>query len=246
MQIFVTGSAKHSIAPDQITASVNFNVHADSYDDALKNGVQTVKDYFKFIEDNTDFKVEEFKTLAYSIHERFHTNHLSADELKNLDLKDLDPKSIDKKLNQRVSDGFFFQQFAYIEFDFNRERLAKLLVLTSKKEDAPHFDISFGLKDPKAYQRGLIGDAYRDAQRKAETLAAAADKHLRDCVRVDIDHVDNGGNRYYEGAIRSKMSAGVEFDRGEVENEIQAIDDTFQPDPIEVSKSIDCVWETCD
>ncbi len=233
MQIFVNGEAKRAIEPDQITASVVFELHADSYDDALHNGVLAVRDYLQFIQDNTDFKVEDFKTHAYAIHERFHTNRI-------------DPKTmddLDKNLTKTVSDGFYFSQYAYVEFDFNRERLARLLALTSKQENAPRFHIDFGLKDPKAYQRGLIGEAYHDAQRKAETLAAAADKHLRDCVRVDIDQ----GEASYRGGREFAMAkCSAEYDMGRVEDEIKAIDETFQPDPINISKSISCVWETSD
>ena len=235
MQIFVTGDAKRGIEPDQITASVVFETHADTYDDALYNGVQNVRDYLHFIADNTDFEFEDFKTNSYSIRERFHTNRIDPKKIEDLD----------KNLTKTVSDGFFFSQYAYVEFDFNRERLARLLALTSQQENAPRFHIDFGLKDPKAYQRGLIGDAYHDAQRKAETLAAAADKHLRDCVRVDIDQSDSG-IRYGGREMAMKCSAAAEYDAGRVEDEIKAIDETFQPDPIFISKSISCVWETSD
>ena len=234
MQIFVTGDAKRGIEPDQITASVVFEAHADTYDDALHEGVQGVRDYLHFIEDNTDFKVEDFKTNSYSIHERFHTNRIDPKTMEDLD----------KNLTKTVSDGFFFSQYAYVEFGFNRERLARLLALTSKQENAPRFHIEFGLKDPKAYQRGLIGEAYHDAQRKAETLAAAADKHLRDCVRVDIDQ--NHEVRYGGGREFAMAKCSAEYDAGRVEEEIKAIDETFQPDPIYISKSIACVWETSD
>ena len=234
MQIFVTGDAKRGIEPDQITASVVFEAHADTYDDALHEGVQGVRDYLHFIEDNTDFRVEDFKTNSYSIHERFHTNRIDPKTMEDLD----------KNLTKTVSDGFFFSQYAYVEFDFNRERLARLLALTSKQENAPRFHIEFGLKDPKAYQRGLIGEAYHDAQRKAETLAAAADKHLRDCVRVDIDKVAAAPQYELEGNMRFAAKASYNAER--VEEEIKAIDETFQPDPIYISKSIGCVWETSD
>ena len=234
MQIFVTGEAKRGIEPDQITASVVFELHADTYDDALHNGVEAVRDYLHFIEDNTDFKVEDFKTHAYSIRERFHTNRIDPKTMEDLD----------KNLTKTVSDGFYFSQFAYVEFDFNRERLARLLALTSQQENAPRFHIEFGLKDPKAYQRGLIGEAYHDAQRKAETLAAAADKHLRDCVRVDIDKVATAPQYELEGSVRYAKASSYNAER--VEEEIKAIDETFQPDPIYISKNIACVWETSD
>ncbi|MBR0134046.1 SIMPL domain-containing protein [Candidatus Saccharibacteria bacterium] len=234
MQINVTGEAKRGIAPDQITASVVFHEHAETYDEALHNGVQTVKDYLQFIQDNTDFRIEDFRTRSYSIRELFHTNRIEAKTEEDLD----------KKLTKTISDGFDFTQYAYVEFDFNRERLARLLALTSKQENAPRFHIEFGLNDPKAYQRGLIGEAYHDAQRKAETLAAAADKHLRDCIHVDIDQINHYST--FEGETGGVRYSKVGFNAERVEQEIKAIDETFQPDPIYINKTISCVWETSD
>ncbi len=235
MQIYVKGEAHRMVAPDQVTASVTFHEHADSYDEALQKGVGLVKDYFQFIEENTDFNAGDFKTNAYSIHEEFTTNRLEAKNVEDLD----------KQLTKRVSNGFFFTQYASLQFDYNRERLSKLLVLTSKTEGAPRFHIDFGLKDPKSYQRGLIGDAYRDAQQKAETLAAAADKHLRDCIKVDIDNVSAHHDMDY-GGLRMEKAARFGAAGPSIEEQIQAIDETFHPDDIPISKSIEAVWETSD
>ena len=234
MQIYVKGEAKRDIAPDQITASVTFHEHADTYDKALEKGVALVKKYFDFIEENTDFKATDFKTHAYSIHEEFTTNHIDPTKFEDLD----------KQLTKRVSNGFYFTQYAYLEFDYNKERLSRLLVVTTKTEGAPRFQIDFGLKDPKAYQRGLIGEAFNDSRRKAETLAAAADKHLRDCIRVDIDAPNRGSDMGYDMAFRK--SARFEAAGPSIEEQMQTIDETFHPDDITVSKSIETVWETSD
>ena len=233
MQIFVKGQAEREFAPDQIIASVSFSTHADSYDEALKQGVQNVKDYLQFVVDNTDFQISDFKTASYNIREEFHTNRL-------------DPKTeadLEKNLTKRVSDGFFFSQDAAVEFDLNKERLAKLLVLTSKNPNAPRFHINFTLKDPKACERELLADAYNDAKIKAEALVAAAGKHLRDCVRVDIDMPPHH-EAVYEGAMMRKTAM-----RGSIndyDEEIRNIDETFQPDDIPISKTINCIWETSD
>ncbi len=232
MQILVKGEARHMVAPDQITASVTFHEHADSYDEALQKGVNLVKDYLSFIEENTDFSASDFKTSSYSIHEEFTTNHIDPKG----------PEDLGKKLTERVSDGFYFTQYAHLEFDYNRERLAKLLVLTSKTEGAPRFRISFGLKDPKSYQRGLIGDAYRDAQQKAETLAAAAGKHLRDCVNVDLDNI----GKSMDTDFRYEKAYALRSSDSDIQNQIQNIDESFHPDDIAVQKSINVVWETSD
>ena len=234
MQIFVQGYASRDVAPDQITASVTFSLKRDTYDQALAEGVQSVKDYLQFIEENTDFKASDFKTRAYVIRENFITNHLDAKSIEDLD----------KKLTKTISDGFTFSQYAFVEFDYDKSRLSQLLVLTSKKPDAPHFHIDFGLKDRSAVQRELLGDAYNAAKAKAESLAGAAGKHLRDCIRVQIDSVDSGGYGALDGAVyKSASRAGSDYS---VEQQIRTIDETFHPDDITVSKSIDCVWETAD
>ncbi|MBR6097473.1 SIMPL domain-containing protein, partial [Candidatus Saccharibacteria bacterium] len=84
MQIFVEGSASRDVAPDQITASVTFSLKRETYDQALAEGVKSVKEYLQFIEENTDFQASDFKTHAYTIHENFITNHLDAKSFEDL------------------------------------------------------------------------------------------------------------------------------------------------------------------
>ena len=238
MQIFMSGSGERDFAPDQILAGVEFSYQATSYDEALKGGVEKVKAYIDGIAGATDFSADDFKTTAYSIREQFHYNRI---EPKT-------PEDLDKVLEKRVSEGFFFTQVASLEFDYDKMRLAKLLAISSKIPGAPMLHVSFRLKDRESKFRELIPIAYEDAKKKAEALANAANKHLRDCVRVDIDGV---------GASipmpRGAMMKDAAFDgayagasRDEFEEEIQNIDETFKPDDITLSKSISCVWETSD
>ena len=231
MQIFVNGQGEKDFAPDQIKASVNFNFHAMTYDEALKGGVEKVKNYIESISEVTDFKPEDFKTRAYFIREGFHINSLEPQTEADLG----------KNLQKRVSDGFFFSQFAYLEFDYDKMRLAKLLAISSKISNAPMLHIDFGLKDVASKQRELIASAYEDAKKKAEALAVAANKNLRDCVRVEIDSVRNGvmGDMGLAKSVRfgSAPMQGLE-------QEIKNIDETFKPDDITISKEISCVWET--
>ena len=225
----MNGRGEKDFAPDQIKASVNFNFHAMTYDEALKGGVEKVKNYIEVISEATDFKPEDFKTRAYFIQERFHVNRLEPQTEADLG----------KNLQKRVSEGFFFSQFAYLEFDYDKMRLAKLLAISSKISNAPMLHIGFELKDVASKQRELIADAYEDAKKKAEVLAATANKNLRDCVRVEIDPVYSGGGMMLEKPIRIE-SAQMK----ELEQEIKNIDETFKPDDITISKEISCVWET--
>lgn len=229
MQIFMNGKAQKDFAPDLISANVVFSYRADSYDEALRGGVESVKEYIQQIAEGTDFTFEDFRTRTYSVREQTHINRI-------------EPKTradLDKNLQQIVSDGFFFSQRVSLEFDYDRERLAKLLVLSSKIPNAPHLNIDFLLKDVESKKRELIADAYEDAKKKAEALANAAQKNLRDCVRVEIDPVSRS-EMYDRSPIMAKQRSSVV----DIEQELQNIDDTFKPDDITISKQISCVWET--
>jgi len=232
MQIFMNGRGEKDFAPDQIIASVTFNYHASTYDEALRGGVEKVKNYIDSIAETTDFKFEDFKTKAYSVQERFHINRL-------------DPKTeadLDRNLQKRISDGFFFTQFACLEFDYDKMRLAKLLATSSKIPNAPMLHIDFALKDIESKKRELISVAYEDAKKKAEALAVAANKNLRDCVRVEIDYVPHNemrGDMMFEEAVAFRGAPMDDF-----EQQIKNIDETFKPDNITLSKEISCVWET--
>lgn len=43
MQIFMSGRGEKDFAPDQIVASVTFNYHARTYDEALRCGLKKIK-----------------------------------------------------------------------------------------------------------------------------------------------------------------------------------------------------------
>lgn len=232
MQIFMNGYGKKDFAPDQIRASVFFEYHASTYDEALRGGVEKVKNYIDAIAETTDFGPEDFKTKAYSVQERFHTNRI-------------DPKTeadLDKNLQKRVSDGFFFGQFACLEFDYDKIRLAKLLATSSKIPGSPMIHIDFALKDIESKRRELISVAYEDAKKKAEALAVAANKNLRDCVRVEIDRAPHSEGR--NGVMFDRAASFMGAPEDDFEREVKTIDETFRPDDITLSKEISCVWET--
>lgn len=228
MQIFVSGSARKEFAPDQVIASATFSYHAGTYQEALDGGVRKVKDFINTIIDNTDLEANDFRTRTYSIREHFITNRIEAKSVEDLD----------KKLEKRVSDGFYFSQNVSVVFDYDRERLAKLMTVSSRTPSAPRLYLRFELKDVEAKRKELISIAYADALSKAEALAVAANKNLRDCVRVDID-----GSAPRETGLMMRGAAKFSQD-GDFKETLQNIDETFKPENIELTKSISCVWET--
>ena len=110
--------------------------------------------------------------------------------------------------------------------------------MSSRMPSAPMLYFHFELKDTEAKRRELISIAYADALSKAEALATAANKNLRDCVRVDID-----GDTPSDAGLMMRGAAKFRQD-GDFRETLQNIDETFKPENIELTKSISCVWET--
>lgn len=235
MQITVNGNASKDFTPDQVCGSVTFKFRADTYQEALKGGVAVVRAYIEDIAEHTDFKPEDFKTNAYSIREEIITNRLAPKSIEDLN----------KKLEKRISNGFHFSQYISLTFDYDRERLAKLLIYSSQIPNVPALNIMFSLKDIEESRRSLIPDAYNDAHMKAKTLAESAGKHLRDCVRVDIDmnSFDSGAAR---GSMLYRKQSMRTYDDDDMIETLKDIDETFKPDDITLSKTIACIWETSD
>ena len=235
MQIFMKGEASRDYAPDEVLLTATFEYRADTYDEALRGGVEKVSSYIEKIKEVGDLKPEDFKTRAYSVAERKHINEIKAENEADLD----------KNLRKIVSEGFFFRQFVSLATAYDRDRLAKIMIATSMIEEAPQIQMSFGLKRTEDRRRELIGDAYNDAKSKAEALAHAAGKHLRDCIRVDLDNVEN--NPGFEGAQYKRVGTSTRaMDMTSFNETIKKIDESFSPDDITVKKTISCVWETSD
>lgn len=235
MQIFMNGEASRDYAPDEVLLSVTFENRADTYDEALRGGVEKVSNYIAKIKEVVGLTNDVFKTRAYNVAERKHVNEIKAETEADLD----------KNLRRVVSEGFFFRQYVELKIDYDRDRLAKIMVATSMIENAPQIRVIFGLKHTPERRRELIGDAYNDAKSKAEALAYAAGKHLRDCVRVDLDKVINEHQFDYANCrTMSKTSRAIDIQN--YNETIKKIDESFRPDDITVSKTISCVWETSD
>ena len=164
MQIFMNGEASRDYAPDEVLLSATFEYRADTYDEALRGGVEKVSSYIEKIKEVGSLKNEDFKTRAYSVTERKHVNEIKAETEADLD----------KNLRKVVSEGYFFRQYVSLTTDYDCDRLAKIMIATSMIEDAPQIHMSFGLKHTEDRRRELIGDAYNDAKSKAEALANAA------------------------------------------------------------------------
>lgn len=69
-----------------------------------------------------------------------------------------------------------------MEFDYDRELIAKIMEDISQLEDGSKFKI----KDMEECRKRMITSAYRDAEAQALIIAGAAGKTLKYCQKVDF------------------------------------------------------------
>ena len=111
---------------------------------------------------------------------------------------------------------------------------------------ASFFD-NFSIKDKEAAKKEVMAEAYTKAKDKAEIIALAAGKTLKDCVKVDF--------RPFETAIQSRSSlsdndfsamclketSAFGVQKSSAKDVIQTI---FTPEDVEIRETLYCLWIT--
>jgi hypothetical protein len=107
----------------------------------------------------------------------------------------------------------------------------------------PKCNILFGIKEEETIKNSMLADAYEEAKKKAEVIAKAANKSLKDCIKVDFKPFDtallsgtnlNSKNFLCEEAAYKLASNSVS----------EMITNTFTPEDIELEETIYCLWIT--
>lgn len=120
-----------------------------------------------------------------------------------------------------------------VEFDFDTERLSKVLSALGSCLAHPQLSIAFTVQDTSAVNEEMLRSAAANARRKAEILCDAAGKRLGELLSIDYNwgELNICSRTSYEIAedCMYAMSAAKEY--------------AIEPDDIDVSDSVTFVWE---
>ena len=126
-----------------------------------------------------------------------------------------------------------------VEFANNNELLGKILYALAHSDTDPEISIRYTVKDPEQEKTKLLGDALRDAERKAEALAHAAGEKLSEIKSIDYS--------WGEVEIESRLGSGFYMDRGkEVLADAAGYDLDIEPDDIEMKDTVTATWDLID
>ena len=210
MEIKVKGQGEKRFKPDQIGFDVNISNVYSNYEEALAKGEESVLEFLNEMK-AFGFDFEDFKTVNYQIRDEM--------VYKN---------NVYTKVGVRYTRGL------NLKFDYDIAKMAKMVEVASKMENAPRINVRYGLKDVKTAEMELFADAYQNAKRQADLIAQAAGLKVVRCekVNIDEDYGDYYSNTCYDGAMMSKSSSSAGENMAK----------TYTPDDICVEKEIFCVF----
>lgn len=214
MEIIVEGTGIKHFTPDEVIINLNFITKGTSYEEVLELGSKNVEIFIRDLLIRNNFKETDLKTKSFIIRE-------------------------DTKYNEQTRkyefDGYSFNQNATLKFDYNREKMAKIMEEISRLSNPPKYQINFGLRNEKESRRLILNEAYKDAENQALSIAMAAGVELKKCVKVDFkpfnsEYISN--SKINTETMFAKTRSGV--------NEV--ILKTFTPEDIELTETLYCLW----
>ena len=226
MEIVVNGRAEKKFAPDKAEFSFDFTAVDKDQAQAVRKGRQAVTDFVEKCLPAVDKQSGDLKTTGVNVHRKAEYDHNTGRE------KDL---------------GFEYQQSAVLELDCDASVIGKMLDSMAGLRIPPRYFINFGLKDEDAAKAQVLPLAYDKAKEKAEAIAKAAGKSLKECVRADFrpfEETRYGGATFYaeEASVQAKgfTAARAAMDQaGGGENSFY-----FDPQDINISETLYCLWKT--
>ena len=229
MDIIVEGVGKKFYTPDEVEINLDFYTRADSYESALENGTKNVEIFINDVLERMNFNKEIMKTRSFRVYEEKQYDY-------------------DKKIYIKL--GYAYAQQANIKFDYSMNTIAEFMDMVSKLENPPKYHLVFNVKDIKKCKDEVLAEAYNKAKDKAETIAKAAGKELKECVKTDFRPFEervisrsslNSQDMYME----KEMSIdGAKFGMAKRTGVQETIQTIFTPEDVEITETLYCLWIT--
>ena len=122
--------------------------------------------------------------------------------------------------------------------------------MVSKLKNPPKYSLIFNVKDIKECKDEVLAEAYNKAKEKAETIAKAAGKELKECVKTDFRPFGesvisrsslNSQDMYMK---KSMFIEAEEFDMNKNTGAQDTIQTIFTPEDVEITETLYCLWIT--
>ena len=216
MEIHVEGEALEYVSPDQVILNIEFKKKGESYNAVLTEGIESVKTFIEQI---------------------LIPNSIDKEDLKIRNFTREEDKKYNNELKKYEKVGFLFNQEAVLRFDYDKILLASIMISLSNLKNPPLCYVEFGLKDKKEVQKNILSKAYEDDKIKAEAIAIASKKKLKDCIKTEFLKKSNS-------EFISNFSIEEGIFNSPLEVQTKNIVNTLIPEDIKLSEKLYCLWIT--
>ena len=229
MYIIVEGIGKKFYSPDEVEINLDFYTRDDSYKRALENGTKNVESFINDVLERMNFNKEIMKTRSFRVYEE---------------------KQYDYDRKKYIKLGYAYTQQANIKINYSMEIIAEFMDIVSKLKNPPKYHLSFNVKDIKGCKDEVLAEAYNKAKEKAETIARAAGKELKECVKTDFipfeeSVVSRSSLNSQDMYMEKEQSFGASnFDMAKSTGVQDTIQTIFTPEDVEITETLYCLWTT--
>ncbi len=226
MDIMVQGEGKKFYKPNQVDISINFFANDETYEKSLKKGTETVEEFINLVLKELKINREELKTRNFRIYQNIR---------------------YDYQTKTQVDNGFDYNQSATLKLDYSMDVISEFMDKVSKLVNPPKYNMTFTIKEQEMAKKEVLEEAYIKAKEKAEAIAKASGKILKDCIKVDFRPFEE---KVYSYSSLSDTDLMLKADRtGAIpEKAMKTTKDVLQtiftPEDVEIRETLYCLWVT--
>ena len=168
--IRVTGTGSVSLKPDITIITLQMTDVCDKYEDCLESSVFALNEV-KWALEKVGINKKDVKTTYFNV-DAYYESHY------------------ENGIHESIFKGYRYHQTVKFEFDIDNTLLGKVLYEIGQLSISPELSINYGIKDVEDAKNKLLSNAVKDAQKKAEIIANAANVELDQILDINYSWLD--------------------------------------------------------
>ena len=213
----VTGKGQIKVKPDLTRITLSLEGVYPEYGETLRRSSEDAE-RLKDLLTGFDFERTDLKTLSFGVDTEYESYK-------------------DEDVYKRRFVGYRFRHLMKVEFDFDNERLGRILYALAHCPVKPEVRLSYTVKDPETAKNELLSKAVTDAKEKAAVLTRAAGVALKDIQSIDYSwgQIDLEVRPMNRMLLADECCAPMAKGAGSYDMDIE-------PDDVEVSDTVTVLW----
>lgn len=210
-KIRIRGIGKAAQVPDTVVLSLTLTAQNQEYSSAMTISSQQIEILRESIVE-VGFESDDLKTTNFDVSTIY---------------EDEEYREGNSKRYRQVFSGFECCHDLRLSFDFDKEKLNRVLDTIAASLAQPKISVAFTIKDTENFNDKILKSAAEDARHKAKLLCAAAGVKLGKLLEINYSWNEMNIKQVIYGECR--LAGKNSFD--------------FQPEEIKASDTVDFLWE---